>query len=112
MHILYNGETYPIENFRPSASAVVWTGLHGLELPISGSIVTRRDEDLFALRSDYSADYERCIYDGSTLTLTNEPEPEPWEPEEELELEPTVGDVIKLFEALIGVESDGSNEDE
>lgn len=76
MYIKINNLDYPCRERRVENGTILFLGVTGLTMPISGTIQLVRN-DGFILSEDNTADYQRHVYQGTRLTLTNEPERPP-----------------------------------
>lgn len=77
MYITNKTNKYPCAGYHPSPTGidVRFSGVEGVTLPLTGSIMlVSEDSDLILAIQD-CGDYTRQTYENGVLTLTNEPEP-------------------------------------
>jgi len=72
MYITNKTKKYPCTGYWPRPDVVMFSGVEGVTLPISGEIrLISEDNDLILAIQD-CRDYARQIYEGGVLTLTND----------------------------------------
>lgn len=76
MYITIKKTHYPCTGYAPRVDTVTFSGVDGLELPVSGAVTLCAD-DSFELAVQQTGDYARQTLVSGVLTLTNLPEPEP-----------------------------------
>jgi len=74
MYIKNNNNRYTCTGYSPTANNVMFSGVEGLVLPITGTVSLMSEDDDLELAVQYCADYARQTYDNNVLTLTNEAE--------------------------------------
>ena len=111
MFIINETKRYDVSRANFSKSTLTWSGIKELETPITGTVITYRN-DGFVMREDEVSAWLRQTYENGILTLTNLPEPEPYEPPEPIEPMPTVEDVLNLLAEYFDVDLESEVTDE
>lgn len=107
MYLNISNQQYSCRERRVGNKNIIYLGVTGLQMPISGIIQLCRN-DGFVLAEDDSSDYSRHVLQGTRLTLTNEPErpPQPYVPTVEQRISSVEYQLDNMEQAIVeGVSS-------